>query len=500
MVRIPVRERKREAGQAILIVLLAMSIFMLGALGFAIDGSHLYAQRMMAQAAADGAAQAGMMSIFDNTSGAWGSHTAGQSFTCGSNDTAAACKYAQGLNGFNLAGDVVTVIPNPSGVTVTGLSAADTYNLLQVVVQRSVKTTLMQFLGSSASTIKATGIAAIVQIVSPVPIIVTHPCMPGALSMNGNTSITITGGPTKSIQINSNGSCLGGGNAFSGPSSGSVDLSKAGPNGTGADFGTFGGPLTNPGDVNVGSTGHYLAPSSPILDPLASVQPPAIPSQAGSSANCTTNCNSCPGGASSCTEYKPGYYPNGINIKNATAMFDPGIYYMESGGFTTKNSTVGMCTGCPADSTTVNGMLIYDTGPASGGCDASGGFTIDTNSNDVFYGAGVSATNLTAAPSAPYYGILFFEDRNACANTHVIGQGNGCFSLVGTIYITNTLAIMQNNPSQYQTVDYHGTPCSNTQNYGEIIVSALSMQGTASLNMGLVPQGSLKIRQVALVE
>jgi uncharacterized membrane protein len=42
-----------------------MSILLIGALGLAIDGGQMYAHRQMAQAAADAAAQAGIMSIFD---------------------------------------------------------------------------------------------------------------------------------------------------------------------------------------------------------------------------------------------------------------------------------------------------------------------------------------------------------------------------------------------------------------------------------------------------
>lgn len=512
MVKISVRRRKREAGQAILIVVLAISLFMLGALGFAIDGSHLYAQRVMAQAAADAAAQAGMMSIFDGTSGAWGSHTAGLSFTCGTSDTAAACQYAQGMNGFNLTGDVVTVTPNPTVTVCPGNAclSGDPINLLQVTVQRSVKTTLMALLGPSASTIKAVGIAGIVAITSPTPIIITHPTMAGALNMNGNTGITITGGPQRSIQINSSGTNPAGA-AYAGPSSGNVDLSGAGPSGTGGDFGTFGGPATNPGNVLLGTTGHYLDPASPVQDPFASVSPPAKPTttppQNGQSCSILGHCGNCPGGASSCTEYLPGLYTSGINTASIS-MFDPGIYYLENGGFSTKNSTVGMCGGCATDPTTVSGILIYDTvtTPKTGtitptNCDATGGFTIDTNSVDVFWGAGVSSANLTGVPSSPYYGLLFFEDRNACSQTHTLGKGNGCFSIIGTIYITNLLSTMVAYPtSLYQSVLYHGTPCTGVQNYGEIIVSQLTVKGTSGINMGLFPSGFLKVRQVALVD
>ena len=57
MVKPAVRKKKSEAGQAILLVIAAMSVFLLGAVGLAVDGSNLYAHRQAAQAAADAAAQ-----------------------------------------------------------------------------------------------------------------------------------------------------------------------------------------------------------------------------------------------------------------------------------------------------------------------------------------------------------------------------------------------------------------------------------------------------------
>ena len=66
MVKVAVRN-KSEGGQAVLLVIAAMSIFLLGAVGLSVDGSHLYAQRQAAQAAADASAVAGIMSIFDGT-------------------------------------------------------------------------------------------------------------------------------------------------------------------------------------------------------------------------------------------------------------------------------------------------------------------------------------------------------------------------------------------------------------------------------------------------
>ena len=43
--------------------------------------------------------------------------------------------------------------------------------------------------------------------------------------------------------------------------------------------------------------------------------------------------NGCPD-SGGCTEYSPGYYASpGITVKNFSAIFDPGIYYVV-GGFT----------------------------------------------------------------------------------------------------------------------------------------------------------------------
>lgn len=490
----------------------------MGAVGLAIDGSHLYAERQMAQAAADTAAQAGIRSVFTGSyaSGSSQAFSGGlPSFTCATSDARTPCYYAQTLNGFNGNGDTVNVDEPTAaqiGISATALSSTDTINLLRVSVSRQVTTTLFKLIAPWTPTVTASATGAIVNILSPTPIIITHPTLINALDMNGNTSITITGGPQQSIQVNSNGTYPSAGAAYSGPSSGSVDLSGAGPAATGGNFGTFGGPSgtscsgTACNSVNLGTTGSYLDPSYPILDPLAGVAAPTAPTgtpppQSGQLCSKLGHCAGCPGGASSCTEFVPGLYGSGININNRTVMFDPGIYYMQSGGFTTKNSTVGMCgSTCTSDATTKDGMVVYDTGPLTGGCDASGGFTIDTNSNDVFYGAGVSATSLTGTPASPYYGILFFEDRNACAQTHTLGMGNGCFSIVGTIYITDSLSVMIATPARYQTVIYHGTPCTGVQNYGEIIVSELTVKGTAGMNMGLLPTAFLNIRQIALVQ
>jgi hypothetical protein len=408
------------------------------------------------------------------------------------------------MNGFNQATDTVTVdFPGAAavGVPTGALSASDPVNLLRVTVSRRVNTTLMALLGPRSSTVSAAGTTGLVTTVSQVPLLITHPTLADALSMNGTTNITITGGPQRSIQVNSNNA-----SAYSG--GGAVDLSGGGPNGTGSDFGVFGGATTKPASVSLGSTGHYMSPSSPIQDPLAGVPAPALPAATttptGQACTVLGHCADCPGSGlvghvASCIEFVPGAYPK-IDLKNTpSAIFDPGVYYIQGGGFTIKHSTAAMCTSCAADPTTKNGLVMYDAG-ATAGSTATGGFSIDTQGELGFLGAGVTAATPTAAPAAPYYGIMFFEQRNADAQSHSLGQGNSCFSFVGIIYITNTLAIMQANANHYQSVGMNGGPCAGLNNVGGFILNSLSIVGNTTINMSLFPSAFINVRQLALVQ
>ena len=500
------RLKRREGGQAILPVMMGLGIFLLGAIGLAVDGGHLYAQRQMAQSAADAAAQAAIMSVFYGTNTVTANthkftvpSSQPTSPNCGTSGAATPCYFAQTVNGFNLAGDSVSYW-NP-GITVSNLSTTDTPSEVEVQVSRKVNTTFMGMLGSSGSTITASGVAAIIAKISPTPLMITHPTLSGSLSGNGTTNVTITGGPPQSVEVDS---------------SSSTALASGGSYTVSGTFGVFGNEA-NPG--NVSPTANYKSPSPPIW---VSIAPPSAPSPAnnqgsgGQACSVLGHCSSCPNG-SSCKEFLPGTYASGLDTTGNDALFDPGLYYITSSGFKVKNSNIKMCpvpSICASDTNTAGGMLVYDTGSASGGCDVTGGFDIDTNTNhstfNPLYGAGVNQASTSSAPTGPYFGLLFFEDQNACAHTgngqtssggsHVLGQGNSCFQLVGTIFITNTLQIMTANASQYQDVQYNGGTCTGVNLYGEMIVSALSIVGNSAVTMNLFSQSLFKIRQVALVQ
>src|SRR3989454_2640675 len=125
--------RKPERGQAIILVLVALSIFLLGVVGLAIDSSQLYAHRQMAQAAADGAAQAGILSIFDKTNTAANNNAFGAlgavAFNCTSTNAGLTpCAYAL-ANGFGSGSNDVVTVDFPTSADGVTLSTKDPVNL-----------------------------------------------------------------------------------------------------------------------------------------------------------------------------------------------------------------------------------------------------------------------------------------------------------------------------------------------------------------------------------
>src|SRR5260370_23388639 len=160
--------------------------------------------------------------------------------------------------------------------------------------------------------------------------------------MNGGLKITIWGGSSRRIQVNSVSST-----AFSAGNNSEVDLSHAGPldkdglctTGTGADFGVW-GPEPNPGFTFDGGTlpGQYLPKASFVLDPLRDVDPPDptnFPTpQSADPSNVPPLLNSANGFPASpqfpCCLYSPGKSPLGRSRDRSTPSISPGIYSIPS--------------------------------------------------------------------------------------------------------------------------------------------------------------------------
>ncbi len=519
-----------ERGQVVILVLIALSLFLIGAIGLAIDASHMYAQRQMAQAAADAAVQAAAMSMLGktNTTGYNASSTpacaacafGASDFTCtNGTDGRTPCVYAR-LSGFGQAAssDVVDVsFPATSTAPGVRLSPDFAPNLVSVTIRRTVDSTLMRFLGPSTANVRVSATAACVQDDNPVPILVLHPTLCSALQRIGKASITICGGPTQSIQVNSNCNPAEDDNG-----GGVIDLSKAGPNdsglcdtGTGGIFGSFGGPdnYPNPANLLLGTDGEYQR-RAPITDPYEDVFPsgPPIPPDAPLPPLARApNVDGCPAApAQPCMLYSPGRYgprpgvPNGgLEVKNETALFKPGYYYMDGpGGF--KNASLGImmmaggAAGAP-DTTSVAptgaGMVVYNTGPLVGAAPQqadAGEFDVGSNSN---------ATLVGSDGGSVWKGILFFQDRNSVSHTgvccsHKLG-GGGIISLKGSIYLTNAGAT---TATRYQQFTLRGNPGSTTEIIGNIVVDAMNTAGTPAVRMQLDPLALKVITKVALIQ
>ena len=250
------RAKQMESGQALLLVIVALSLFVLGALGLAIDGAQLYAQRQMAQGAADAAAQAGIMSIFDGTNATaphpFGTGSPPSSFTCTTTDGRTPCVYAA-LNGFGGTADDTVTITFPTTLTGVTLSAAAAVPAISVTVQRNVKGGLIQMLGPSVTVIKATATAGMSGTVPTTCIYVLDPSASSAFSVTGGATVTMNCG----IQVGSS-------SASGGIVSGGANLTASSIQG---NFQVSGGASASPAPTPLTST---------IVDPFASLPAPPI--------------------------------------------------------------------------------------------------------------------------------------------------------------------------------------------------------------------------------
>jgi hypothetical protein len=491
--------RASEAGQTTLFFVLVLGIFLLGGLCFAFDLSNMWFHRQAAQTAADAACTAGAMDLLvDAQGGATGNQgfTLGKAYSCATTSTDSVCKYAakNGYSSNNAApGNLVSVsFPGTvNGVTKPPAGIASTA-FIRVDVLDNVQTFFVGLLsGGTTASVRAFATCGLELATAPIPMLVLDPqTADGAtLSVQGTPTIAIYGGPQQSIQVDSGDPAavnIGG--------SGSIDLSKGGPNTTGSNLGVYGGPATAPGGFSDGTTGHWVSPSSPISDPFAQMcapgasgcstingySVPAIPTtvQIPTDLTGTTKCNTaaniqagnctvptgydgCPAAAGgTCTLYTWGAYPGGISVKNDFAIFDPGLYYVTGGLALQANSNVYPGTGATSGAGDGSGgTVFYFVGSSSTSVAAnSGGSTFSYSTSNLKCTASstiptnipatITVGNILLGPCSGYYGdplgtsdslgeqrgILFFQDRSATGVTAGWG-GGGQFALVGTMYI-----------------------------------------------------------------
>jgi hypothetical protein len=277
-----------ESGQALVFMVLALSVFLLGAGALCVDMSNLWFHRQAAQNAADAACTAGAMDLLVDAQGGATGHQGfvnGAAFNCSVGSTATPCRYAakNGYTSNNTSPGSLVSVTFPGAVTGVPAGSLAPAGLVPTAFMRvditdNVQTFFSGLLsGNQTQTVRAFAACGVVLAKAPIPILVLDPLNPvttpasKALDIQGTPTIKIIGGPTQSIQVNS-----GAGTAVNIGGSATIDLTKGGTNFDGSSLGTYGGPATAPAGFVTANSGKWMT-SSPIADPFAQIPAPALP-------------------------------------------------------------------------------------------------------------------------------------------------------------------------------------------------------------------------------
>ena len=523
--------RSNERGQVIVLVLLVLSLFLLAAVAFAVDITNMWFHRQAAQGAADAACTAGTMDMFILSQGGTPpspNFTPGTNFDCaGASPTPVPCWYAA-TNGYSSPGLTTGAESNdvqgsfPSSVPGVPTLTAVTYPYLRVDVVDRVKVFFIGLLaGSRTQDVRAFAMCGLaLQTIPLSPFVVLKPTGSGTLSLGGNTGLAVYGGPKIGIQVNSSSAT-----AVSGGHSGSLDLSLGGIAFTGSNLGVVGGPSSTPGSFNGGTTGQWISPSSLASDPLAQLAAPFQPGPppAPNPKTVGAGVDGCPEtGSNTCSEYSGGDYPTGISV-NGTAIFNPGVYYLDTNGFSMgANSCVRPSTATGDGS---GGTMFYFANAASlssganagkncpatpfatSGAKCPGGPPLPTNLPPT-----LSGSVLLAPCSGPYgdpdgalRGILFFQNRSVSASPNFSGGGGLLFGGVLYFHQCHTTGGSDTGGTNCSSSAYNdilslgGNAGSSAYVLGNMLVDQLSLSGTSSVTMDLTPNNSYRVVKASLL-
>jgi len=534
-----------ESGQAAVSLLLMLSVFLLGTLALAVDFTSIWFHRQAEQAAADSACQAGSMDLLAVAGGmslpAMG-FTPGTASNCVSNPSSTMCSYAN-ANGYNGAGLTAGVASNSvswtfpasvTGVTTPAASEAP-HPFLTVTIAENVRTFFVSLLKlSKVQQVNVSSTCGLVGVKSAAPMLILHPTMSGSLSYSGGANVTIVGGPSRGLQVNSSSAT-----AVSWTASGLVDLSAGGANQTGSDMAIVGGPSTNPTNgssnaYNGGTTGSWKSSVLPIADPFGSVGSPAsvksiTPANTTSGKWVSYGTDGCPDNTNAhypatddCMEYSPGYYPSGIVLPDdySTAIFLPGIYYLngplnaagsnllrmakpsgvqQTDGimlyFLTGSLNFSGCAGCAktgVDSVNSTDLSCDGSAPPAGlGAPAtlSGNVLVaQCAASGTYWDTGADTTDSRGSPGIR--GLLIFQDHGNTTAPQLTASGS--LTTSGALYFHST--------SYADVLSLSGASTSGSYFLGQIVVDQLSLSGSGLIKLALNPVPATSVLKAALLQ
>jgi hypothetical protein len=292
--------------------------------------------------------------------------------------TAAANGYAND----DITSTVTVNIPPQSGdhVGVKGYA--------EVIVQFNQGRMFSSIFGSGAIPVQARAVAAGLMVPGGggAGIIILNPKAPKALTVTGPGSVSVKSGKIIVDSSDDTATMITGNGSVDSPE---VDITGTNPGYKCTGSGQF---------VNNGNPGNVKTGKAPTPDPLASLpepDPSSLTMQSSKKLNINSN-----------TILRPGRYVGGIGIAGATIVMQPGIYYMDQGGFSVSNGSVSG-----------SGVMIFNNPRDNGQNIAITGGNFD----------------LTAPSSGTYQGVVIFQAR-AAGDVPIHITGPGASRMLGTVY------------------------------------------------------------------
>ncbi len=411
-------------GQALILIAISM-LAMLMVVGLAIDAGQLYSARRTMQEAADAAAYAGSVVLYQGG-------TQGQAFSAAAADAT--------TNGFTDGANSTTVT-----VSQPTTSPFNNANYVQVVITRQVQTTLVPA-EAGLTSVTARAISGAEALNNQYAIIALDRNATSS-AFNGSTAnINLTGG---AILVNSTYN-TGSGAAIGSSGTWSITCTSTNPcsvDVAGSTSGTF--PAAAPGPTryyNGVTTGH-----TQVADPFAGYPKP-------STSGLNTFTSLAAGKIGGTNTLRHGIYTvdvNGVDLCH-------GVYILKGagmGGDVSRDTThTDPDTGLQCDGL----VFIFNTTtnyPLSGG--TCTGVSI-TGNHDI---------SLWAMTSGTYSGLLFYQD-SACTNAMSLGSTAFELNVKGTIYVPNAAFTISG-----------GTP---TIDAGQLVAKTVDL-GSATVTINFTP-------------
>jgi len=395
-----------ESGQAVVLFAIMM-LALLFAVGLAIDAGQLYSAKRAQQEAADAAAFAAAVVLYQQGTGA---------------DAIAAARTDALTNGYSSGGICVLTQPGPctddatlTTVTVYWPPITGTYigNIkhVEVEITRQVKTSLVPA-EAAFNPVRARGVAGSEPLNNGYAIMALdrgNTC--GAFNTQSNGSVQLYGG---GILVNSTCTSFAAQN----------DQGTGGPCASNCFYIESPYPL----DVNGYATGHWsdlgitVNSNHPqVSDPFAGFPKPTVSG--------LPTCNSLAACQDGSGNQIPGVYSVNLGgAGNTDMVLNPGIYILKNGMDTAGNHDV-----------TGNNVFIfntYSTYPAAPG--------VSPNCHQINLQGNATST-LSAQTTGTWANLLVYQDP-ACSVAMEIG-GNGTFIGTGSIYIPSAQFVFDGNPS-----------------------------------------------------